>query len=150
MDKMDTMEVMEIMKYLPHRYPFLMVDRVLEINEEKIVAIKNITINEPQFQGHFPKDAIMPGVLLIEGMAQCGGLLVLKFSDQEDLSKVSTYFTSIDKVKFKTAVRPGDTVRYEVSLTQKSSMMCKFQGQVFVGDKLACKAEFSAVIVKLP
>lgn len=143
---MKSLNVLEIMKLLPHRYPFLMVDKVLNVSENSITAIKNVTINEPFFQGHFPKDPIMPGVLLVEGMAQCGGILAL--TRVEDTSQLSTYFTSINNVKFKEAVRPGDTIRYEVQVVQQSSMMSKFQGEVFVGDKLACRAEFAAAIVK--
>jgi beta-hydroxyacyl-ACP dehydratase FabZ len=145
---MPELNVVEIMKLLPHRYPFLMVDKVLATTKEKITAIKNVTINEPFFQGHFPKDPIMPGVLLVEGMAQCSGILSLLGA--QDTSNLSTYFTSINNVKFKEAVRPGDTIRYEVELVQQSAMMSKFKGEVYVkDDKLACRAEFAAAIVRL-
>jgi len=140
------MEIMEIMEYLPHRYPFLMVDRVLETTENKITGIKNVTINEPFFQGHFPGDPIMPGVMIVEGMAQCGGLLVLK--QVEDRKSVSPYFAAIDKVKFKRPVRPGDQLRYEVEITVNRGTLCKMTGKTFVGTELACEAEMTAVIVK--
>lgn len=140
------MDIMEIMKFIPHRYPFLLVDRVLETTENKIKGIKNVTINEPFFQGHFPGDPIMPGVLIVEGMAQCGGILVLKRI--EDRSNISPYFAAIDGVRFKRPVRPGDQLRYEIEIIKGNDRLCKMKGQAFVGDELACEAEMTAVVVK--
>ena len=142
------MDIMEIMQYIPHRFPFLLVDRVLEADETKIIGIKNVSINEPFFQGHFPGDPIMPGVLIVEGMAQCGGILVLK--NREDREKLSPYFAAIDNVRFKRPVRPGDQLRYEITITKMSSRMGKMTGKTFVGDELACEADMTAVIVEKP
>jgi len=142
------MDIMEIMNTLPHRYPFLMVDRIIEITESKVVGIKNVTINEPFFQGHFPGDPIMPGVMIVEGMAQCGGIAVLK--NREDRDKISPYFAAIDGVRFKRPVRPGDQIRYEITLLKNSSRLAKMKGQTFVGDELACEAEMTAVVVERP
>ncbi|MBU1076233.1 MAG: 3-hydroxyacyl-ACP dehydratase FabZ, partial [Spirochaetes bacterium] len=110
-------DIKKIMQYLPHRYPFLLVDRVIGIEEDntKIIAIKNVTINEPFFQGHFPGDPIMPGVLIIEAMAQVGGLLVLHTSGKDTSDKL-IYFMSLDKIKFRNPVMPGDQIRFEVKL----------------------------------
>lgn len=141
------MNVQEIKKLLPHRYPFLMVDKIVSISENEIKGLKNVTINEPFFQGHFPNDPIMPGVLLVEGLAQCGGILLLR--ESSNLENISTYFTTIDKVKFKNPVRPGDQVIYEVEVVQRSSMMTKLKGRVTVDNKVcAIVGEFAAVIVK--
>lgn len=146
------LNVVDIMGYLPHRYPFLLVDRVLEIGEDKIIGIKNVTINENFFQGHFPGDPIMPGVLLVEGMAQCGGMLVLQRIEEGRRKELATYFTGIDKVRFKRAVRPGDQIRYEVELPvlkgSEDRMLGKMIGKVFIGDELACSAEMKAMIFK--
>ena len=138
------MNISEIMDTLPHRFPMLLVDRVLEMEIGKsIVAIKNVTINEAFFQGHFPDNPVMPGVLIIEGMAQAGGILALKTKEDE---AVNTYFMSIDKVKFRRPVVPGDQLRYEVEVIQLRKTACKFKGQAFVGDDLAAEAEFMAMI----
>jgi beta-hydroxyacyl-ACP dehydratase FabZ len=145
------MDIMKIMEYLPHRYPILLVDRVLEITEteegnQKIVGLKNVSINEPFFQGHFPGDPIMPGVLIVEGMAQCGGILVLQ--QREDRDEISPYFAAIDKVKFKRPVRPGDQLRYEIEILKMKGSICKMKGKTFVGNELATEAEMTAVVVK--
>lgn len=140
------MDILEIMRYIPHRYPFLLVDRVIENTENKIIGIKNVTINESFFQGHFPGDPIMPGVLIVEGMAQCGGILVLK--NREDRNEISPYFAAIDKVKFKRPVRPGDQLKYVVEITVNKPSICKMKGEAFVNDELACEAEMTAVVVK--
>ena len=138
------MNLKEIMDTLPHRYPMLLVDRVLEMEIGKsIVAIKNVTINEAFFQGHFPGNPVMPGVLIVEGMAQAGGVLAMKTKEGE---AVNTYFMSIDKVKFRKPVVPGDQLRYEVEVIQLRKTACRFKGRAFVGDDLAAEAEFMAMI----
>jgi UDP-3-O-[3-hydroxymyristoyl] N-acetylglucosamine deacetylase / 3-hydroxyacyl-[acyl-carrier-protein] dehydratase len=135
----------EIMKVLPHRYPFLLVDRVLEIEEGKrIVGIKNVTINEPFFQGHFPGHPIMPGVLIIEAMAQVGGMLLMgAVSDPE---KKVVYFTSLNNVKWRRPVKPGDQLRFELDLLQVRGMMCKMQGVARVDGEVVAEAEMGAMV----
>src|SRR5512139_1678538 len=119
--------ITEIMSYLPHRYPFLLVDRIVELEENKrIVGIKNVTINEPFFQGHFPGHPIMPGVLLIEAMAQTAG--VLSLHTEPEAQKKVIYFMSIDKARFRKPVLPGDQVRFEMELTKQRSTIRAFQG----------------------
>jgi beta-hydroxyacyl-ACP dehydratase FabZ len=138
------MNLSEIMETIPHRFPMLLVDRVLEMEKgNRIVAIKNVTINEAFFQGHFPDNPVLPGVLIIEGMAQAGGVLAMK--SKED-GPANTYFMSIDKVKFRKPVVPGDQLRYEVEILQLRKTACKFKGRAFVGDDLAAEAEFMAMI----
>jgi UDP-3-O-[3-hydroxymyristoyl] N-acetylglucosamine deacetylase/3-hydroxyacyl-[acyl-carrier-protein] dehydratase len=135
----------EIMKVLPHRYPFLLVDRVLEIEPGKrIVGIKNVTINEPFFQGHFPGHPIMPGVLIIEAMAQVGGMLLMgAISDPEQ--KV-VYFTSLNNVKWRRPVKPGDQLRFELDLLQVRGMMCKMHGVAKVDGEVVAEAEMGAMV----
>ena len=135
----------EIMKVLPHRYPFLLVDRVLEIEPQKrIVGIKNVTINEPFFQGHFPGHPIMPGVLIIEAMAQVGGMLLMGTVPNPE-SKV-VYFTSLNNVKWRKPVKPGDQLRFELELLQVRGMMCRMQGVAKVDGEVVCEAEMSAMV----
>ena len=135
----------EIMKVLPHRYPFLLVDRVIELEPRKrVVGIENVTINEPFFQGHFPGHPIMPGVLIVEAMAQVGGMLLLgAIPDPE--SKV-VYFTSLNNVKWRRPVKPGDQLRFELDLLQVRGMMCKMQGVAKVDGEIVCEAEMSAMV----
>ena len=135
----------EIMKVLPHRYPFLLVDRILEIVPEKrIVGLKNVTINEPFFQGHFPGHPIMPGVLIIEAMAQVGGMLLMgTFDDPE--SKV-VYFMSLDNVKFRRPVKPGDQLRFELDMTQIRGRICKMRGLAKVDGEVAAEADMAAMV----
>src|SRR5207248_6643255 len=118
------MDVEDIMKVLPHRYPFLLVDRILELEPGKrVVGVKNVTINEPFFQGHFPGHPIMPGVLIIEAMAQVGGMLLLG-AIEDPQSKV-VYFTSLNNVKWRRPVKPGDQLRFELEVLQVRGLMCK-------------------------
>ncbi|MDF1581101.1 MAG: 3-hydroxyacyl-ACP dehydratase FabZ [Desulfuromonadales bacterium] len=139
-----TMNVTEIMKVLPHRYPFLLVDRILEIVPgESMAAIKNVTINEPFFQGHFPGHPIMPGVLIIEAMAQVGGACAM-ISDNIGDDKV-TYFSGIDKVRFRKPVVPGDVLRIEIKLTARRRGIYFFSGKAFVEGTLVAEAELKAM-----
>ena len=141
------MDVNRIRQLLPHRYPFALIDKVIEIGANYIVGIKNVTINEPFFQGHFPEEPVMPGVLQIEALAQCGGLLVLNSVDDPD--KYSTYFLKIDGVKFRQKVVPGDTLIFRVELLAPIRRgISSMKGYVFVGEKAVCEAEFTAQIVK--
>lgn len=135
---------LEIMDLLPHRYPFLLVDRVVELDPGKrIVGIKNVTINEPFFQGHFPGHPVMPGVLIIESMAQVGGLLALKALGGE---KRLAYFAGIDNAKFKRPVVPGDQLRIEVEVIAHKGPIWKMHGVVKVGDVVVAKADVTASI----
>ena len=135
----------DIMKVLPHRYPFLLVDRILEIEEKKrIVGLKNVTINEPFFQGHFPGHPIMPGVLIIEAMAQVGGMLLMG-SIGEPESKV-VYFMSLDNVKFRRPVKPGDQIRFELDITQIRGMVCKMRGVAKVDGEVVAEADMAAMV----
>ncbi|MCK5850893.1 MAG: 3-hydroxyacyl-ACP dehydratase FabZ [Kiritimatiellae bacterium] len=141
---MAVMDIEEIMKLLPHRYPMLLVDSVLECDDEKkIVAIKNVTVNEPFFQGHFPGMPIMPGVLQLEAMAQTAGILLNRISGGEGLIP---YFMSIDKAKFRKVVRPGDQLRMEVEILNIRSKSAKFKARAFVGESLASQAEMMCMI----
>lgn len=136
----------EIMSYLPHRYPFLLIDRIVELEEGKrIVGIKNVSINEPFFQGHFPGHPIMPGVLLLEAMAQAGGVFALK-TDPNAKDKV-IYFMSIDKAKFRKPVVPGDQVRFELELTKHRGTIMAFKGAALVDGAVVAEAEMMAMIV---
>ena len=141
------MDINRIKELLPHRYPFQLVDKVIEIEGNHIVGIKNVTNNEPFFQGHFPQEPIMPGVLLIEAMAQCGGLLVLNMLDEP--ARYSTYFMKIDNVKFRQKVVPGDTVIFRIAMMTELRRGCAMmKGYAFVGDKIVTEAEFMAQIIK--
>jgi len=134
----------DIMKVLPHRYPFLLVDRILEIEEKRIVGLKNVTINEPFFQGHFPGHPIMPGVLIIEAMAQVGGMLMLGSLADPD-SKV-VYFMSLDNVKFRRPVKPGDQLRFELEVVQLRGTVCKMRGVGKVDGDVVVEADMAATI----
>lgn len=141
------MDVNRIRELLPHRYPFQLVDKVTAIGANYIVGIKNVTANEPFFQGHFPQEPVMPGVLQIEAMAQVGGLLVLNSVDEPE--RYSTYFMKIDGVKFRQKVVPGDTMIFRVELMAPIRRgISSMKGYVFVGEKVVCEAEFMAQIVK--
>ncbi|HET9003265.1 MAG TPA: 3-hydroxyacyl-ACP dehydratase FabZ [Gemmatimonadaceae bacterium] len=135
----------EIMKTLPHRYPFLLVDRILEMEEKKrIVGLKNVTINEPFFQGHFPGHPIMPGVLIIEAMAQVGGILLM--GQIEGYESKVVYFMSLDNVKFRRPVKPGDQLRFEIDMIQIRGMVCKMHGVAKVDGEVVCEADMAAMV----
>jgi 3-hydroxyacyl-[acyl-carrier-protein] dehydratase len=135
-----------IQSVLPHRYPILLVDRVLEIEPKKrIVAIKNVTAGEPIFNGHFPGRPVMPGVFLVEGLAQAGGLLLLH--DMPDRADKLIFFMGIESAKFRRPVVPGDQVRYEIEVLRLRSMHCKMSGKVFVDGQLAAEAVISSAMV---
>ena len=141
------MDVNRIRQLLPHRYPFLLVDKIIELGDNHIVGLKNVSGNEPFFQGHFPQEPVMPGVLQVEAMAQVGGLLVLNMVDEPE--RYSTYFLKIDNVKFRQKVVPGDTLIFHVSLMTEIRRGCTtLKGYAFVGDKIASEAEFMAQIIK--
>ncbi len=141
------MDVNRIKQLLPHRYPFLLVDKIIEMKENYIVGVKNVSVNEPFFQGHFPQEPVMPGVLLVEAMAQVGGLLVL--NSVEEPERYSTYFLKIDNVKFRQKVVPGDTLIFHLSLMTEMRRGCAvMKGYAFVGEKIVTEAEFMAQITK--
>lgn len=146
-NKEPLMDNNRIRELLPHRYPFLLVDKVIEIGSQFIVGVKNVTTNEPFFQGHFPQEPVMPGVLMVEAMAQTGGLLVLSTVDEPE--RYSTYFMKIDNVKFRQKVVPGDTLLFHVSFMTEMRRGCAvMKGRAFVGEKIVCECEFMAQIVK--
>jgi len=135
----------QILKMLPHRYPILMIDRLEEIvADHSAVGIKNVTANEPFFQGHFPERPIMPGVLIIEAMAQVGGMLLMGAVPDPD--KKVVYFTSLNNVKWRRPVRPGDQLRFELELLQVRGMMCKMQGVAKVDGEVVAEAEMGAMV----
>jgi 3-hydroxyacyl-[acyl-carrier-protein] dehydratase len=139
-----TLDIKEIIRLLPHRYPFLLVDRVLEGEKMKsLVGLRNVSINEPFFQGHFPSEPIMPGVLILEGMAQAGGILAY-YSMQEMIGEKLVYFAGIDKVRFRRPVVPGDQLIYEVEVIKQKGKIWKMAGKAKVDDKVAAEAELMA------
>ncbi len=145
------MDVMEIQKIIPHRYPFLLLDRVTEIKEnESLIGFKNVTIGDNVFQGHFPGHPIYPGVMILEGMAQAGGILAFKsmgdMTEEEAANKV-VYFMSIDKAKFRAPVRPGDRLEYRISVIKNRGQIWVLDGKAFVDDVLVSEAELKAMIV---
>jgi beta-hydroxyacyl-ACP dehydratase FabZ len=132
---------------LPHRYPFLLVDRITELEESRrIVGIKNVTINEPFFQGHFPDRPIMPGVLILEAMAQVGG--VLAFKSFATTSPPVVYLTSVERAKFRKPVVPGDQLRFEIEVVKKRPPFWKMRGLAYVGEELVSEAELTAMITE--
>lgn len=143
---MEIVELSEIKRIIPHRYPMLLVDRVIELRaRESAVGIKLVTANEPQFAGHFPEEPIMPGVMIIEAMAQTAGVLVGKTLDLVD-KNMSVYFMMIDKVKFRKMVVPGDELRMRVEVLRPGGRVWRFKGVAEVGGQMACEAEFSAMM----
>jgi len=142
------MDIGRIMDVLPHRYPFLLVDRIIEVEGDKrIVGIKNVTINEPFFQGHFPGHPIMPGVLIIEAMAQVGGMLLLTHFEAQNVEDKVVYFMSLDNVKFRRPVLPGDQIRFELELIAFRGKTCRMKGVGFVDGQVVAEAEMMAVVV---
>jgi 3-hydroxyacyl-[acyl-carrier-protein] dehydratase len=141
-----TFDIQEILGLLPHRYPFLLIDRVVEFEPAKrLVALKNVTFNEPFFQGHFPGYPIMPGVLVIEAMAQAGAIIIMR--DIPDRENKLAVFTSIDKAKFRRPVTPGDQLRIEVNVLAFKSRVGRMEAKAFVEGKLACQAILTCSIV---
>lgn len=141
-------DITEITNTLPHRYPFLLVDRILEFEENKrIVGLKNVTINEPFFQGHFPGHPIMPGVLILEAMAQTGGVLALKSGPDRDIKNKVIYFMSIDKAKFRKPVVPGDQLRLELEIIKRRGNITGLKAEAKVDGAVVAEAELMAMIV---
>ncbi|HMV32516.1 MAG: 3-hydroxyacyl-ACP dehydratase FabZ [Gemmatimonadales bacterium] len=140
------MDAAQIMDLLPHRYPFLLVDRILEVQgKQKIIGLKNVTINEPFFQGHFPGHPIMPGVLIVEAMAQTGGLLLME--QIPDRANKVVYFMALDEVKFRKPVVPGDQLRMEVEMLQFRGKTARMKGMAYVDGQVVTEAEMLACVV---
>ena len=144
-------DVVEIQKILPHRYPFLLLDRITELtNGESIEGYKNVSISEPVFQGHFPDHPIYPGVMIIEGMAQAGGVLAFQSLPEEEKDQADSkvvYFMSIDKAKFRSPVTPGDKLIYKLNVIKNKGPVWHLDGKAYVDDKLVAQAELKAMIV---
>lgn len=143
----EIIDIQRILKSLPHRYPFLMIDRIIEARGDEFgIGLKNVSVNEPQFQGHFPERPIMPGVLLVEGMAQTAGAICVNahsFGSKAPL----VYFMSIDKAKFRKLVTPGDRVEFHMTKTNRRRNMWWYGGRAFVDGALVCEAEIGAMLV---
>lgn len=145
-DNKSLFDIQSILKVMPHRYPFLLVDRIVDIvPKEKVVGIKNVTINEPFFQGHFPGHPIMPGVLIIEAMAQVGGFMMLE--SEENPEDKLMYFTGLDNVRFRKPVVPGDQIRFELEMVKYRRGFCKMKGKAFVDDRMVAQADLMAAVV---
>jgi 3-hydroxyacyl-[acyl-carrier-protein] dehydratase len=148
-DKSGAMDILQILSILPHRYPFLLIDRIVELQRRKrIVALKNVTVNEPFFAGHFPNNPIMPGVLTVESMAQAGAVMLLSEFPNRDQKLV--FFTGIEKARFRRPVVPGDQLRIEVDVLAWRSIAGRMQGKVFVDGKLVAEAIISCAVVDRP
>ncbi len=145
-----TVDYAEILRRIPHRYPFLLIDRGENwVKNKSMTGIKNVTFNEPFFAGHFPENPVMPGVLLIEAMGQTGAVLMSKSLDAEVEGK-TIFFMSVDGVRFRSPVRPGDVVRMPVEVIRHRGDVFKFRGEAYVGEKIVCEAEFAAMVVENP
>jgi 3-hydroxyacyl-[acyl-carrier-protein] dehydratase len=143
-------DIAEILRRIPHLYPFLLVDRAEQYRpSQSIVGIKNVTMNEPFFVGHFPNNPVMPGVLIIESLAQAGAVLMSKSLDA-DIEGKTIFFMTLDNCRFRQPVRPGDVLRLEVEVLKARSKLFKFQGRAMVGDKVAAEAEWAAMVVETP
>lgn len=141
-------DINEILNILPHRYPFLLIDRVVDLKEgESIIAYKNVTFGEQIFQGHFPGHPIYPGVMIIEGMAQAGGVLAFKSTKNDDLSNKVVYFMSIDKAKFRHPVRPGDKLEFKLNVIKHKGRIWLLDGKAYIGETLAAEAQLQAIIM---
>lgn len=144
---MSVMGILEIQATLPHRYPFLLIDRIEELEpNRRAIGIKNVTLNEPFFQGHFPDRPVMPGVLLLEAMAQVGGVLALK--SMPLTGRLLVYLTGVDRAKFRKPVVPGDQLRFEVEVLKQRLPYWKMQGKASVGSELVCEAEMTAMVTE--
>ena len=147
-DKECALDIKEIQNFLPHRYPFLLVDRILEVKPgEKIIGLKNVTFNEPFFQGHFPQSPVMPGVLVIEAMAQVGGILAYHSASPEAKGKL-IYFAAIDKARFRKPVVPGDQIIFELEMLRQRAKVCKMKGKALVNGKVVAESELTAVLAE--
>ena len=146
MAEFESLDIQQILALLPHRYPFLLIDRIVELHpREKVVAIKNVTVNEPFFPGHFPGQPVMPGVLIVEALAQAGAVLLLR--ELEDRASKLVYFTGIDKARFRKAVTPGDQLRFEVDVIKIRTRNCKMRGRALVDGQLVAEAEIMSAVV---
>jgi 3-hydroxyacyl-[acyl-carrier-protein] dehydratase len=142
---LEAADILQVLKWLPHRYPFMMVDRVIEINGDLSgIGIKNVTINEPHFQGHFPNNPVFPGVLMLEGMAQTAGVLCIAAGEKPTNG---VFFLTVDKCKFRRPVRPGDTLEYHMKRLARRKMMWWYQGLAKVNGRIVAEAELGAMIV---
>jgi UDP-3-O-[3-hydroxymyristoyl] N-acetylglucosamine deacetylase/3-hydroxyacyl-[acyl-carrier-protein] dehydratase len=141
-----SLDIQQIQEIMPHRYPFLLVDRIVDlVDRDHVTAIKNVTINEPFFQGHFPGHPIMPAVLIVEAMAQAGGILLLNTVERPETKLM--YFMGIDNAKFRRPVRPGDTLRFELKLLKLRAKFCKMHGKAFVDDDLVAEADLLSTVM---
>lgn len=145
--QMNTLDINQILKYLPHRYPFLLIDRVLELDPDKrILALKNVTFNEPYFNGHFPHLPVMPGVLVVEAMAQAAGVLSFATMGRQSDANSVFYFAGIDEARFKRPVVPGDQLKLEVEILRKSRMLWKFKGIATVDGQVVAEAQLMCAL----
>jgi 3-hydroxyacyl-[acyl-carrier-protein] dehydratase len=146
--ELSTMEIDDILKALPHRYPFLMIDKIIEIDgDDSAVGIKNLTFNEPHFQGHFPGDPIFPGVLIIEGMAQTAGAVVINLENKSGGNHI-VYLLTVDGVKFRKPARPGDRIEYHIKKIHRRKTVGRFEAKAIVDGVIYAEAEIAAMIVR--